>query len=237
MTTTCLDRPAASASAFRDGVRDMAPLAAGFMPFGFVIGAAIAESAIDNVAGWAGAFLIAAGAAHLAVVEMADSGAAPVAIIATAVIINARLAVCSAGMAPWFSHEPAGRRRLLAYFLIDPTYLLSTARFRDDDPGCDGRRRYYLGAATVLFTSWTAAVTVAVLVGNRVPEGFRLDAAAPLILSGLLATSVSGRAARIAAGTGALIVVAGAGLPWSTATLLAILVGSAAGARHVGRES
>ena len=215
----------------------MAPLAVGFMPFGFVIGAAVAESTIDNLAGWAGAFLIAAGAAHLAVVEMADTGAAPVAIIATAVIINARLAVYSAGMAPWFSHEPAGRRRLLAYFLIDPTFLLSTSRFREDDPGCDGRRRYYLGAASVLFTAWTAAITVAVLVGNRVPDGFRLEAAAPLILSGLLAVSISSRPARIAAGAGAFVAVVGSGLPWSTATLLAILVGSAAGARHVREES
>lgn len=227
----------ASSELFREGLKDMAPLALGYVPFAFVIGSAVAESAIDDVAGWAGSFLIAAGAAHLAVVEMVDNGAAPLAVIATAVIINARLALYSAGMTSWFAHESARRRRLLAYFLIDPTYLLSTNRFKADDPGPDGRRWYYLGAGSILFSIWVSAQGVAVLIGNRIPDGVQLEAAGPLIIAGLLAVSVGSRAARIAAGIGGFVAVAFAGLPFSTATLLAIVVGSGVGARLVGGRS
>lgn len=235
-STRSLARQARSAL-FREGLRDMAPLAVGYIPFAFVIGAAVSESAINDVAGWAGSFLIAAGAAHLAVVEMVDNGAAPVAIIATAVMINARLAVYSAGLAPWFAHESAGRRRLLAYFLIDPTYLLSTNRFETDDPGPACRRWYYLGAASVLFAIWVSAQTVAVLVGNRIPDDIQLEAAGPLILAGLLAVSINSRGAPTAAAAAGLVAVSFAGLPFSTATLLAIVIGSATGARPRRNDS
>lgn len=237
LSTRSASRPVSRTSRsalLRDGFRDMLPLALGYVPFAFVIGAAIADSAIDDMAGWAGSFLMAAGSAQLAVVDMVDTGAAPVAIVATAVIINARLAVYSAGLAPWFAHEPARRRSLLAYFLIDPTYLLAVNRFESDDPGPAGRRWYYVGAASILFGTWVTGQTIAVLVGNRIPESVRLDAAAPLIMAGLLARSVSSPPARTAAVVGAGVAVLGAGLPFSSATLLAILVGSAMGARKMG---
>lgn len=230
--------PPAPSALFREGFRDMAPLAAGYIPFALVIGTAVSESAIDNLAGWAGSFLIAAGAAHLAVVEMVDNGAAPLAVIATAVVINARLALYSAGMTQWFADEPAHRRPLLAYFLIDPTYLLSTNRFETDDPGPCARRWYYLGAGSILFTIWVGSQTVAVLIGNRIPDRIQLEGAGPLIIAGLLAVSVRNRAAaRTAAGVGGFVAIVFAGLPFSTAILLAILVGSGVGARFVGGGS
>lgn len=214
----------------------MIPMAIGFMPFGFVIGATVSESSIDDLAGWAGAFLIAAGSAQLAAVEMVDAGAAPLTIIATAMIINVRLAVYGAGLASWFAQESRASRRVVAYFVIDPTYLLSVARFEKDDPGPTGRRSYYLGAGVTLFSLWTLAQTIAMGAGGRIPEQVRLDAAAPLLMAGMLATSVNTSAARVATVIGGSIVVAGSGLPWSSATLIAIVVGSVAGSMKVGDE-
>lgn len=220
---------------FRDGFRDMAGLAVGYMPFGFAIGVAIADSSMDNLAGWAGGFAIAAGSAHLVAVQMFDNGAGPLAIIATVIVINARLAVYSAGLAPWFSHESARSRRLLAYFLIDPTYILAVNRFERNDPGPTGRRPYYLGLAAVLFAAWILALASGVLIGSRIPAAIQLDSAAPIIVCGLLAASVTSKAALIAASVAAFLVVAAAGLPWSSATLIAIVVGGGAGA--AGKKS
>jgi predicted branched-subunit amino acid permease len=223
--------------AFRDGLRDMTGIAIGYIPFAIAIGVATADSSIDNLAGWAGGFVIAAGSAHLAVVQMVDSGAGPVAIIATSILINARLAVYSAGLVPWFAHESARSRRLLAYFVIDPTYILVVNRFERDDPGPKDRRSYYLGAGWVLLTIWTVALGSGVLLGSRIPAAIQVDAAAPMIVCGLLAASVRSRTGGIAAGVAAFLAVAAADLPWSSATLLAILAGSAAGTMGHGSDS
>jgi predicted branched-subunit amino acid permease len=235
--TTTQPRATHPSKVFRDGVRDMTGIAIGYIPFAIAIGVATADSSIDNFAGWAGGFVIAAGSAHLAVVQMVDSGAGPVAIIATAILINARLAVYSAGLVPWFAHESARSRRLLAYFVIDPTYILAVNRFERDDPGPRGRRSYYLGAGSVLFTIWIVALGSGVLIGSRIPAAIQLDAAAPMMVCGLLAASVRSRAGGIAAAVAAFLAVAAADLPWSSATLVAIIVGSAAGAMGRGSDS
>lgn len=90
---------------YRDGARDMLPFAVGYIPFAVAIGTSIGDAAIPNGAGWSGSFLIAAGAAHLALIELMDSGAGLAVACGTALIINARLAVYGMGLAPWFRHE------------------------------------------------------------------------------------------------------------------------------------
>jgi predicted branched-subunit amino acid permease len=223
-------RPNAGARAFfKEGARDMTPLAVGFIPFAVALGTAIGDAAISNEAGWSGSFLIAAGTAHLALIELLDSDAGLVVACGTALVINARLAVYGVGLAPWFRHESRAMRAALAFLIIDPTFALASARFERDDPGPTGRRGYFLGAAGVLFTFWMVAMAVGVVAGAAVPPSLGLSAAAPLMMAGLLAGRLFGAASVVAAGTGGLVAVGGSGLPMRSSLIVAVVVGVGAG--------
>ena len=70
--------------AFSQGVRAITPMVVGLVPFGIAIGSASATLDIDRTAAWAGSWLVLAGAAQLAVMQLIDEGAAPLVVIAAA---------------------------------------------------------------------------------------------------------------------------------------------------------
>ncbi|MGI9603759.1 MAG: AzlC family ABC transporter permease [Acidimicrobiales bacterium] len=212
-----------------EGARDIAPMAASVAPFGLAIGAAVGASDVPALAGWAGGPLILAGSAQLTAVQMLDAGAAPWVIIVSALVLNARILMYGAALAPWFRDQSLPRRLLLAVPLIDQLFLVTAPRFERGDLDGRSRQAYYVGAAGVLVTCWVLAQTVGLVAGVRLPEALGLHLAAPLALAGLLAKSIKGRAATAAAAAAGLVAVAGAGLPHPSAVLVAALVGVTAG--------
>ncbi len=215
--------------AFVDGARAQVPMAVGVAPFGFAIGAAVGASNVPVFAGRLGAPLIMAGAAQLTAVEMLDAGAAPLMIVVSALVINARIMMYSAATAPWFRDEPMRRRLLLALPLIDQLYLVNVARFEQGDLGRRERQAHWVGGALVLCGTWVTSQTVAIFFGAGLPESFGLDLAAPLALVGLLAMSVKERPAIAAAAVAGLVAVVGVGLPFRAGVLVAAMSGVVAG--------
>ena len=216
--------------AFAEGARAQVPMAMGVAPFGLAIGAAVSASNVPAPVGWLGAPLIMAGSAQLTAVEMLDAGAAPLMIVVSALVINARIVMYSAAMAPWFRDEPLLRRLVLAIPLIDQMYLVSAPRFEQGDLGPRARQAYWVGGASVLCGTWVTTQAVAIAAGASLPEGVGLHVAAPLALAGLLAKTVSGRPTAVAAAVAALVAVAGIGLPFQASVLLASVSGVVAGA-------
>src|SRR5687768_18594786 len=82
--------------AFFQGVRAITPMVIGLVPFGLAIGSASASLDVDRTAAWAGSWLILAGSAQLAVMQLLDEGAAPLVVVFAALMINARFVVYSA---------------------------------------------------------------------------------------------------------------------------------------------
>lgn len=227
--TAMLDAPAASSasSAARvavEGGRDVTPMVLGVVPFAFAIGAAIGTSDLSVAQGIISGPGIYAGSAQLSTVEMLSDGAAPLIIALSALMINARLLLYSATMAKWFAGEPLRRRLLLAFPVIDQLGLLCVERFERGDLDARGRRWYYAGAAIWLGVVWTTTQTIAIVGGARLPAWLGLRVAAPLAMAGLLAKSVRGRHATIAAVTAALAAVSTASLPYNSSVLAAIMV-------------
>ena len=212
-----------------DGAREMTPMVIGVAPFGLAIGAAIGASDVTTSQGVASAGLILAGAAQHSVVNMLEAGATPLIIVLSALMINARLVLYSASLAPWFSDEPLRRRLVLAGPVIDQLYFTCLPRFQRGDLDASGRRWFYAGGAGFLVASWVAVQAVAIAAGATLPAWTGLHIAAPLALAGLMAKSIQSRAAVNAAGAGALVAVFGVGLPFHSAVLVATLIGIAAG--------
>jgi predicted branched-subunit amino acid permease len=215
--------------AFTEGVRDIVPMVLGVIPFALAIGAMIGTSSLSTAQGLFSGPGILAGAAQLSTIEMIESGAAPVIIIVSALMINARILLYSTALAPWFREERLARRLLLAIPVIDQLHFTCTPRFERGDLDARGRRLYYAGAAGLLVGAWTLTQAIAIVGGARLPEWVGLQIAAPLALAGLMAKSIRGHAAITAAIVAGVVVVVGAGLPLYSAVLVAAVAGMVAG--------
>ena len=144
-----------------------------------------------------------------------------------ALVVNARMLLYSAALAPHTADWSARRRWAAAYLLADPVYALAVARFEQADKGGSGRDRfrYYLTTGVLLWTTWMVLTGAGALLAGVLPETLHLELAAPLTFLLLLLPLLTTPAAYRAAVTGGLVAVAASGLPLG----MGLLVGAGAG--------
>ncbi len=212
---------------FRAGTRDVAPLLLGIVPFALVAGIASVEAGLDLGQAVGMSVIVFAGASQLAALELIGENAPLAVVVGTAVVINLRMVMYSASIAPHFARYGRRTRAALAYLLTDQAYALSVAEFSDDDRR--SRWRYYLGAAVPLWIVWVIGTVTGVVVGAGVPESWGLTFAVPLVFLALLVPAMKDRPSTIAGvlgGTGALLA---AGVPFNLGLLVGAGVGILAG--------
>lgn len=210
-------------AAVRRGVADALPLFVPAVPFALVIGLAIVESGINVFAGWSGSWLIFGGAAQLTLISLLGSGAAVIAAITAALVVNARHLMYSAAMAPTFQKQPAWFRWLGPYVLIDQMFALAVIEERESDS--DTFRSYYIGAGLIFWALWQATTALGIAMGPVVPEEWNLEFAVPLLFIGLIVIGIDRSSKLVAAIVGAGVTFLSAGLPNRSGLLLGALVG------------
>lgn len=220
--------------AAREGLRDITPMVVGVAPFGLAIGATMASMAVPTGQGLVAGGAILAGAAQLTVVSMLDAGAAPLVVILSALIVNARIVLYSASLAHWFRDEPLRRRLLLAIPVIDQMHFTAVPRFQQGDLDQRQRRVYYGAAGAFLIAGFLSTQVLAMVAGARLPEWTGIGVAAPLALVGLLAKATADRTATRTAVVAGVVAVVGAGLPFQSSILVAIAAGLVAGMLRPG---
>lgn len=225
--------PATAARLTRRAVGDMAPLFLPAVPFGFVLGLAITESQMPHVVGYLTSVLVYAGAAQLAIVTLAgDAGFW--AVVATALVINARHVMYSAALAPTFRRQPAWFRRAGPFLLIDQLFALASIRAADEPRAF---RRYYLVAGLLFYTGWSLAVALGLVLGPVIPTSWRLDVAPPAMFLAIVVVGIDRHPRAVAAIVGAGVALATLELPNRLGLLVGALAGVVAGALVEGRES
>ena len=115
-----------SLGAVKRGLGAAAPLAIPALPIGVLLGVAIRDSdVVGNWAGWASSWLVFAGAAQFAAVELLDQGAGVAAVVAAIFMINARHLMYSAAIGGRFQEAPTWFKWIGSYFLIDQVFALN----------------------------------------------------------------------------------------------------------------
>ena len=208
------------------GARAMLPWLTGVVPFGITIGVTVAESSVDPLTGWATGWLIYAGSSQLLSIELLDQGAAPLVVVATVLAVNARLVVYSGAMAPHWQPGSRGFKALAAYLLIDPSYAVGTAGYRDHVDPRTGHL-HYLGCAVTLWVAWQTAIGVGIVAGSAAPDLRLLALVVPFYLIAEIVRVVDGRPALAAAAVGAVVAVLGGPLPFHAGGVIAIAAGVA----------
>jgi 4-azaleucine resistance transporter AzlC len=210
-------------SDFRRGLRDVAPLLPGVVPFGVVAGIASANAGLELWEAVTMSVAVFAGAAQLAALELLGTDAPLAVVVMTATVINLRMLMYSASIAPYF-RELAGRWKAgLAYLLTDQAYALSITAYRSDD-GLD-RKAYYLATAFTLWVSWQLTTVGGYLVGAGIPDGWGLEFTVPLVFLAVLGPAIEDRPSLVAATIGGGGALAAAGLPLNLGLLVGALVG------------
>jgi len=210
------------------GARAMVPWLTGLVPFGLVIGVSAAQADVPTLAGWLTGPLIYAGSAQVATIGLLDAGAAPVVVVAAAMIINIRLIFYSATMARHWRGTPWWWRLVAAYLLIDPSFAV----------GLDGYRRladrgrahaHYFGGAVLLWVSWLAAIGAGATAGAGLPAWLHLEFVIPLFLVGETVPKLANPALRRAIFAAATVALLALSAPLHLGVTLAIAAGISAG--------
>jgi predicted branched-subunit amino acid permease len=206
----------------------MGPWLLGTVPFGLVIGVSAARADIPTFAGWLTGPLIYAGSAQVAAIELLDTGAAPVAVIVTATVINLRLILYSAAIAPYWRGTPLWWRLVAGYLLVDPSFTVGLERYNRDGERNLGHI-HYLGGALALWTTWLAAIGVGAATGTALPDWLGLHLLVPLYLIGVIVPILGQPGVRRAVATAAVVAAAGLSLPMHLGIAVAIVAGVAVG--------
>jgi predicted branched-subunit amino acid permease len=200
------------------GVKAMVPLMLAVTPQGLSLGVALGQMPGHHLTAWATSGLIYSGSAQLALMTTyATSG---VAAIVVTLIINLRLVLYSAALAPQWRRRSLGWRLLAGHLLIDPSFIQAQQRPRSTS--------YFMGGAVILFAWWQVVTGVGILAPALIPHLGALWAAAPLCFVALLAGSVKERTTFVAAGVAFSAALALGALPYSLGLVVAIAAGLAA---------
>ncbi len=199
--------------ALRAGVSATAPVMLGIVPFGLVAGAAAVGAGLSVLQAAALSVVVFAGASQLAIIELLGNDVALAVVVGTALVINARMVMYSASLAPHFLDEDSRWRALMAYVLTDQAFALSVTRYAEGMEGVERKRWYYLGTALPLWVVWQICTVVGALAGTQVPDWLPLGFAVPLTFLALLVPAVSTRPKLVAALVGGSVATAGAVIP------------------------
>lgn len=220
-------------SAFRSGMRDVAPLLVGVAPFGLVVGVGMVAIGIPATHAVAMSTIVFAGASQLAAAELLATDAPLLVVVLVALVVNLRFTMYSASIAPHFRRLTGRSKTVAAAFLVDMNYALSITKFAENEE--IDRLWYYLGTSIPIWVTWVVATVVGVALGARVPAGWHLEFAVPLIFIALAIRAVEGRATAATALAAGVLAVSGQLLPLELGLLVAAFGGVLVGLAVEGR--
>lgn len=209
------------------GVKATLPLLLGLIPFGLIYGVSAAQVGLSMSETGGLSVVVFAGASQLAILQLfADEAAVPV-LIATGLVINLRLAMYSASIAPYLRHLPVPKRLGLAYLLTDQAYALAIHRYTEQPT--DHRAAFFLGAAIPFWVTWQTCSLLGFRLGTSVPPHWHLDFAIPLTFIALLIPTLKSRSSVLTALVSGSVVLGATVLPYNLGLIVAAVVGIAAG--------
>ena len=219
--------PAARA-AFREGVRQSLLVAPSYLPYAVVCGVASVNAGLTTSAALALPALVFAGSSQ-AVATQFLQGSAPLWVaVLSGLVVNLRMAVYSATLAPRMRGLPRARRMWVASLLVDNLFAFLQVREREK-PGDPHWIAYFGGMASVLWPAWLLFCALGVFAGNVIPASWQLEFAIPLSFIAILATTVRSApllAAAVAGGAASVLLF---DLPLKLGLIAACVVGLLAG--------
>ena len=199
----------------------MASVSPGIAVWGLLTGVAMIKSGLALPLALLMSAIVFAGSAQLAVLPLLVAGAPLWVVWATALCVNLRFIVFSAGWRPYVAHLPFWQRVRLGYFTADLNFVIFMRRFPEARPAPE-QLPYFWGGMAMSWTSWQVPSLAGILLAERIPTSWGLGFAGTLALLGLLYSLVADRATLIAAIVAGVAAVAAYSLPLKLNIVVAI---------------
>jgi predicted branched-subunit amino acid permease len=213
---------------FASGARDMTGTALGIAAWGLLTGIAMAKSGLALPLAVLMSLLVFAGSAQLATLPLLTGGAPLWVVWATALCVNLRFVIFSAGWRRYFAALPRAQRLRLSYFAADLNYVLVMKRFPEPPPLAQSVP-YFWGGVALNWPAWQLPSLLGLWLGERVPEHWGLGFAGTLALLGLTLSLLQDRGTAVAAVVAGAAAVAAFALPLKLNILVAIAAAVAVG--------
>ena len=202
--------------------------ALGIAAWGLVTGVAMAKSGLALPLAVLMSLIVFAGSAQLATLPLLAAGAPLWVIWATALCVNLRFLIFSAGWRPYFAHLPRGTRLRMAYFAADLNYVLFLRRFPQARAEA-GQVPYFWGGVACNWTAWQVPSLIGLLMADRIPTAWGLGFAGTLALLGITYSLLKDRATWVSAVVASCAAVAAYALPLKLNIVAAIAAAVAIG--------
>lgn len=206
----------------------MAGVSPGIAVWGLLTGVAMVKSGLPLALALLMSAIVFAGSAQLAALPLLVGGAPIWLVWATALCVNLRFIIFSAGWRPYFAHLPFWQRVRLGYFAADLNFVIFMRRFPEPQPAPE-QLPYFWGGMAMNWTAWQVPSLAGILLAERIPASWGLGFAGTLALLGLLYSLVADRATLVAAAVAGGAAVATYALPLKLNIVVAIAAAVAVG--------
>ncbi|MEW6080437.1 MAG: AzlC family ABC transporter permease [Bacillota bacterium] len=221
-------------SEFWSGIRASLPVTIGVVPFGVtcgVMGVTVALTPMETILMSA---LVFAGASQFVALTMLSGPAGWGMIVLTTLLINLRHLLMGASLAPYMKRLPMPLQALLAFGIVDESYVLTMDRLRQHayDPS------FHLGCHVPFYVVWLTSTAIGAYMGRHIadPLAWGLDFAMPATFLALLVPRLVDKTAALVCVLAGAVSVAGAlYLPGKWYIIVACLVASLAGGLMEGK--
>jgi predicted branched-subunit amino acid permease len=217
-----------SRSGFIEGVRDIAPMMLGVIPFGMVCGIGAIAAGASPVAALAMSMIMFSGAAQIVATQLLVAGAPLAVILLSCLVVSLRLLMYSAAMAPYLRRLDHRWRAVLAFILTDQAFAGTVQRFRKSDD-LRGNASYFLGSGGLLWVTWQVATLLGIVAGQIIPASWQLDFVVPLCFLAVLAPMLRDRVSILVFIVAAIAVIVLDSMPLRLSMICGGLLGIAAG--------
>jgi len=210
-----------------DGAVDVAPASLSLGSIGVVVGITAVQVGLTSPQAVWMSLTVYNGLTQAAMLGLMGSHAPAVVVAVAGALVNLRLVMYSASLAPHVERLSLRERVPAAYLLVDVVYAVSIVAFetgRTDEPV-----PYYLGAAITTWCCWQVGTVLGLSAGTVVPPGLHLEFAIPLLFVALLVPLLDERPSLVAAGVGGVVAVLAAGLPFDAGLVVGTGLGVGAG--------
>ena len=206
----------------------MTGISLGIGAWGLVTGIALVMAGLGVCLSLAMSLFVFAGSAQLASLPLIAQGAPLWVIWATALCVNLRFIIFSAGWRPYFAPLARRHRIWVMYFMADLNYVAFMKRFPRPGP-MDEQLPFLWGGVAVNWTAWQGMSILGIALADVIPTQWGLGFAGSLALLGITGTLLVDRGTWIAAFVAACAAFAAFALPFHLNIVVAIAAAIAIG--------
>lgn len=212
--------------AFLDGVKAMYEPAMAIMAWSIVTNIALLSAGLKPIQTFWFNILVYAGSAQLAVMPLITGDYPLWTIWLTALIVNLRFVIFSAGIQPHFKKYTFWQRLGLGYLNGDITYAKFVRQFPQSDASSTRTALlYFLGMALINWTVWQAGVLVAIIFGAYIPQDWGIGFAGTLALIALIVPAIKNKTALVSALAAGITCALTINLPYRLTIVCSVIAG------------